>query len=140
MGSVFDLKLFSNVLVERLIVGHLLDHFSYLLSEVLIKLARCGFCVLDRVMEHGRHQRDEVSDTAGVRKQVRNSDGMVDVRRRLLVFSALRRMLARRELNRSQKNRRICAFIGHEPTVSFVRFRSLTMKGFPSCPRRNQLS
>jgi hypothetical protein len=98
MRGVLDLQLFSDRFVEGLVVGHLLDDLPHRVSEVLVELARYGFRVLDRVVENGRHQRDEVGDATRVRQQVRDGDGMVDVGRRFLVFPALRRVFARTPL------------------------------------------
>ena len=111
---------------QLLVVGHFLDHLPHRSPKLLFELAGGGFRVLDGVVQDCGNERVEVGDAADVGQQMRDADRMVDVGRGVHAFSALGPVLAGRELNSFQQDRR-----------AHAAYEIITFRGYCELSSRN---
>jgi len=88
MRRVFDLQLFPDRLVERLVVGHFLDQRADRGAEVFLQLGGRGVGILDGVVEERGGENIDIGN-AGIRERCGHCNWVIDVRRGLGILSTL---------------------------------------------------
>jgi len=92
-AACFYLKVFPFHLPQRFVIGDLADQIGYLATEEFLEFRKCGFGVLDGVVQSGGDKSRVVVHLSLHCKDRCDLDGMVDVGRRLRVLPTLVTML-----------------------------------------------
>jgi hypothetical protein len=112
MGGIVDLQLFSDRLLQRLVVGDLQHDCCHLLSELFFQFRRCRFGVFDCVVQQGGAEYNRIRNPSFVCQDVSNRDWMVDGAA-VTSFRRWSRCLAAAKTNTLMKSFMIIAWLWH---------------------------
>jgi hypothetical protein len=94
--GILNLQLFPDCLMERFVVGHLLDQLRYPRTENACNLGVGGFRIFDGVMQYGSNEQSLVTHV-GFGQHGGHCDRVVDVGRSFCAFALLAPVFVSRE-------------------------------------------